>query len=234
MWLFKREEKPQETHVTGEDIELLTTHGLPPGSNSYITIISGIKDKRIVVGDIGRILPTLAVSCTQCKEPASWGKGDSVTEKHWSIDEHNPGNSVGLSLECFEFAFRMHLAEAWMGGKYLDHGRLALVRVELSDLLSLRTDAFSSQRGQEHALSLEHLRRIGPVDLKARKLKVLDLVDAIRLVPRQSIQDAIADQREQSEESREEWHRLVDAIQPVTWREFLAKFAALTERMGVS
>ena len=234
MWPFKRQDTPQELHVTENDLELLRDHGLAAGSSSFITMVSGIKDERIVVGDIGRILPTLAVSCTQCKEPASWGKGDSVTEKHWSIDEHNLGNSVGLSLECFEFAFQMHLNQAWMGGKYLNHCRLALVRVELSDLLSLQTDAFSSQRGQEHALSLEHLRRIGPVDLKARKLKVLDLVDAIRLVPRQSVQDAMADRREQSEESREEWHSLVDAIQPATWREFLAKFAAITERLGVA
>jgi len=220
MWPFKRQDTPQELHVTENDLELLRDHGLTPGSSSLITIVSGIKDERMVVGDIGRILP-VAVSCTQCKEPASWGKGDSVTEKHWSIDEHNPGNSVGLRLECFEFVFRMHLfrmhlAEAGMGGEDL---RLALVRVELSDLLSLQTDALSSQEG---------------VYLKVRKLKVLDLVDAIRLVPRQSVQDAIADQREQSEESREEWHRIVDAVQPLTWREFLAKFAAITERLGVS
>ncbi|MFV2045719.1 MAG: hypothetical protein ACC700_21135, partial [Anaerolineales bacterium] len=170
--------------MTENDLELLGDHGLTPGSSSFITIVSGIKDKRMVVGDIGRILPTLAVSCTQCKEPASWGKGDSVTEKHWSIDEHNPANSVGLSLECFESAFQMHLNMASMGGESLNHRRLALVRVGLSNLLSLQTDPSSSQRWQELGLSSEHVRQIAPVDLKARKLKVLDLVDAIRLVPR--------------------------------------------------
>ena len=234
MWPFKRQDTPQELHVTESDLELLRDHGLTPGSSSFITMVSGIKDERIIVGDIGRILPVRVVSCAQCKEPASWGKGDSVTEKHWSIDEHNPGNSVGLSLECFESAFQIHLGQAWLGGESLNHRRLALVRVELSDLLSLQTDPLSSQRWQELGLSSEQVRQIAPVDLKARKLKVLDLVDAIRLVPEKSFLDAILDPVYESDERQREWHRLFDATQPLTWRQFLAKFAAITERLGVS
>lgn len=217
--------------MTENDLELLRDHGLASGSNSFITMISGIKHRVIPGIDIGRILPVLVVSCPHCEQHPSWGKGDSVTEKHWSIDEHNPGNSVGLSLTCFEFALS---TTAWMGREYAKDSRLALVRVELSDLLSLQTDPFSSQRGQEQGLSSEHLRQIAPVDLKARKLKVLDLVDQIRLVPEKSFLDAILNRVYESDERQREWHRLLDATQPLTWRQFLAKFAAITQHLGVS
>jgi hypothetical protein len=159
---------------------------------------------------------------------------------HWNIDENNPSNSVGFSLTCFEFAFRLHLNTAAMsyeGGGGLEdvlrEGRLALVRVEISDLLSVQSDPISSWRAQEQGIPLEDVRQTAPVDIKTRKLKVLDVVDQLRLVPERSLVNTIFDRFEQSEEWRREWHRLIDAMQPGTWREFLANFASATQRLGI-
>ena len=226
MRFFRHQTEPREVGVPSKFVELLTAHGLPPDTQTYVTIVSGSKG---LFRDVGRTRLEMDLSCQECEPRASWAKGDLVTERHWS-----PG--CGLSLVCPAFEFAGHLSLAaisYRGLNLVEHRRLALVSVAVSDLVMVQTEPSLARRMEDEGIPLEDVPKIAPLHIKTRKLKVLDVIDALRLVPEKSLLDAIYEGLHSEEWSRE-WHRLLDAMQPLDWRQFRARFAAGVQRLGLS
>jgi hypothetical protein len=233
MWPFRRQSTPQKLYLAGKELEVLQAHGLPPGSQTYVTAVSGFKDTR-GARDSGRLNPLVNVSCAECARQAWWGKGDLVTEKHWHPD---PDFTRGLRLSCLGHRFMFELYEAGLAIRYpseqgqvqmVEDSRLALVRAEVSDIISVQTDPLKVRWAQWR----DESPPLAPLDIETTKLKVLDVVDLSRLVPEESLLDAIFE-RSVSGEWRREWHRLLDATQPRTWREFLTKLAGASHAIGI-
>lgn len=247
MWPFKRTVRSQDIRVGEKGIALLREHGLPSDGVSYVTIVLGVgrqtrEDPKMLVPHKGYLTPTGVVQCTQCRErsrlakvlqPDEWDEGESVREKHWHIDESDPSRTMGLTLKCFYDGYMNIIEHARLAygegvspekSPYVKDGRIALVRVSLPDILAVEKNAVSAP-----SLGPQPATR-GELAMKVSKLKVLDLMDELPLVPSESFVAAIVDA---PAKWHRQWHPLVDAIQLRKWRDFPTWMAASLRLSGL-
>jgi hypothetical protein len=239
---FKSETERQGLHITERELCRLRQHGLPPNAVSYVTIVLGSgrqtrEDRPMLVPFKGYMRQIGVVECTLCLESKlnkllrlgpyrDWYEGHTAKEKHWEIDKSGPGKAVGLRLRCFYSVYMDLQRQARLahrpGGdlatsQLAKHGRIALVEAKISDILSVEDEGTS-------AAALESgLGPGGEMIMKVSRLKVLDLMDELCVVPSEAFLEAVL---HAPGEWHRRWHRHVDAMQPRTWRDFLPKMAA--------
>ena len=239
---FKSDTKRHELHITDKELWRLRQHGLPLDGVSYATIVLGPgrqtrEDRPMLVPFKGYMRQIGVVECTLCLDSKlnklvrigpyrDWYQGHTAKEKHWEIDKSQPGKAVGLRLRCFYSVYMDLLRQARVayrpGGdlatsRLAKDGRIALVEAEIRDVLSVEDDGTSAA-----ALESE-LGPRGEMIMKVSRLRVLDLMDQLCVVPSEAFLQAVLDA---PGEWHRKWHRHVDAMQPRTWRDFLPKMAA--------
>jgi hypothetical protein len=95
-------------------------------------------------------------------------------------------------------------------------GRIALIRVLASDILSVQAETNDKEILKSQIISRG-------VTLKVSRMKVLDLIDQLPLIPSEKTLEFIFSA---SAEWHRKWHLIVDVIQPTTWRDFPSKMVA--------
>jgi len=166
-------------------------------NQTFVGALPGTKDERIIIGDVGRMLPI--PTCPKCFR-YSWGKGETIKEKHAIIHPFDPSASMGLPAFCLYGALLFTLG---MGTEDPTYRRHALVKVDLRDVVAAHI-----------------FPRDGTwIRVLSRKLKVIDFVDRLQVL--EPVASLILAQPP-------EWHAYVDSLQPRTWRElFIAAIAPL-------
>ncbi len=123
----------------------------------FVGGVVGFKDRRVIVGDIGRI--GLASGCPRCCQ--SWMKGQTVKEKHAQVNLEDRSASIGLPALCL---YGVLLQTTWTATEP-ENRRHALVTVDLADTVIAHTFPFNTPY----------------IRVLARKLKVLDFVDQLEV-----------------------------------------------------
>lgn len=192
MPLFGPRSNVPDSALDSESLRLLTDHGMH--NQTFVGAVPGSKDERVIIGDVGRMLPL--PSCPKCVR-YSWGKGETVKEKHAAAHPSDPASSIGLPALCLYGVLLFTMAE----GPDATFRRHALVRVDL-----------------RHVVAAHIFPRDGTwIRVLSRKLKVLDFVDQLQM--KEPIRSIILAQPP-------EWHAYIDALQPRTWREFFIQAVA--------
>jgi len=139
-----------------------------------------------------------------------------------------PGKTVGLRLRCFYSVYMSLLHEARLayenrGGPadspLAARGRVGLVSVHVNNMLSVEVEG--------PATCLESAALDRGIVLKVSRLRVNDVMDQLPLVPSESFLETV---QNAPIEWHRRWHPLVDAMQPVSWRDFPAKMVATIPR----
>ena len=199
--------------------------------------------RQMLVPDKGYMKQIDVVECTSCLNSnlnkilrigpyRDWYVGHTAKEKHWHSDRKDPRNTLGLKLRCFYSVYMDLLKQAKLayqtrGGivdsKLAKEGRIALVSVWVRDILSVTTESISSAGMKPEPYEGD------AIVLKVSKLKVMDLVDQLPLIPSKSFLDTVLSA---PLEWHLKWHQMVDAIQTESWRDFPAKIMATLEVAG--
>ena len=253
MWSLGQRNGSHRLHLGKKEVALLNEHGLSPDGARYVSIVLGYgrqtrKDIQMKEADKGYMRPIDVVECEHCRERTKlstvlggfgigshveWYEGKSVVEKHWHMDDSDPQRTIGLRLKCLYSVYidiLQHGKLAYCGGgdptesSRLKDGRVALVSAALGDILSVEDERLIGA-----ALEPEP-RMHGGIIVKVSKLKVIDLVDEINLVPNESLLLTILNA---SAEWHCKWHRLVDAIRPTKWHDFPAKMVTTLQLAGL-
>ena len=156
-----------------------------------------------------------------------WYDGHTAREKHWHVDRGNPSKTVGLRATYFYSVYMDLIREAervYSAGDPHDselarRGRMALVSVSVKDMLRIACSGRSSEFGR----TSESLQ-VG-VTVQVSRLKVIDLIDQLPLVPSHAIVLAVLSA---SKRWHERWHLELDTgMQGMRWPEFPARISAL-------
>ena len=143
----------------------------------------------------------------------------SIKEPHWQADKANPQLTIGLTVTCFYSVYmnllrqaREHYSasEGITSSRISNEGRIALVRASACDILGVAKE--ESSRTPDSG-----------IQLKVSRLKVLDLIDKLPVIPSEAI---LTDILEAPSDWHQNWHYLVDRIQLKKWRDFPAKMTA--------
>lgn len=225
MWPFKQApDSRSRHHLSPSDFALLEKHGLATGSGIFTTIVGGVRDERVIVGDTGRLSPT-GMECEGCNKRISWSKGESVREKHRRRD----GTPFAFRLNCLFGQFRQILTMGAMArpgdaiAELLAFSRVGLVYVSVDNIVTVE--------------------RLGDYDgasitVRATALRVVDLIDEPSLVLKQSVMEEIFSRGEDPLWVAE-WHALVDKIVmappcPGNFRDLTPRIAHTLEKMGIT
>ena len=227
----------KQPFLSDDQLTLLSEHGLRRDQNRITTIVLGhggqTRDRQqLLVPDKGFMKPNGVVECRLCGNSRlnkmfrlgpyrEWYDGHTVREKHWNQTQGDFSEPPGLKLRCFYWAYLELLQEARKAYETGDdpsttslglNGRTALVRLRRRDILYVNGEP-----------DTEDAEKDASIDIYSRQLRVLDLVDQLPLVPSREALVGILD-APAAWHSR--WHKLVDAIQPNSWRDFPARMVA--------
>lgn len=225
--------------ITKDELGLLQEHGRQPKRSRYITVALGVGEQmreapQMLVPDKGYMRQIDVVECTTCLNSTlnrilrigpdwNWYDGHTVEEKHWHLDRNNPHNTLGLRLSCFYSVYMYLLKQAKLayqarGGivrsALAKQGRIALVSVLMDDILSVKRESISWAGIQAEPDDG------GGIVLKVSKLRIVDLMDQLPLIPSESFIDAVLNA---PMEWHRNWHKLVDDLQPKSFHDFPAK-----------
>ena len=160
-----------------------------------------------------------------------WYDGHTAREKHWHVDRRDPSKTVGLRLNCFYSVYMDLLREAervYSAGdphesEFARRGRMALVSVSVKDMLRIDCGEPSSEPGRtSESLQVS-------VTLKVSRLKVIDLIDQLPLIPSHTVVLRVLSA---SKRWHQAWHPVLDnGMQGFRWPEFPARMSDLLGRM---
>lgn len=233
--------------LSDEDNARLYGHSQQDNKPSIITLTLGQgpqtrnKTQLLLYTDKGHMRQQGVVDCDRCEKhrldkllrngPYGWWReGDTVKEKHWDHGGTKPNSAVGLKIRCFYSAY-LNLLESGRDAyeQYSDiyesslalHSRAALVRAEWKDVITISND-------QPSNLGMGYFPT---VVMMATKIKVLDLIDLLPLIPSlgaiETILDAPADWHTK-------WHELLDTKPINSWRDFPARIVATLQAAGLT
>lgn len=215
---------------------LLRQHGWQPQGTRYVTFVPGrggqMRNRpKMPMQDKGTMQQKGVVECQICVNSRlnrlmrlgpyrDWYEGHTAKEKHSHTDGRFPSKTMGLKLRCLYTAYMDHLREAQLAyecagdptrSELATSGRLGMVSVSVNDILSVESESLTTELRF-------HASQDDGIVLMVSRLKVLDLVDQLLLVPSKEFLDAVLDA---PVEWHQWWHNIIDSMQPDSWRQFV-------------
>ena len=226
---------------------LLRQHGYQTQGTRYVTFVSGKGDQmrnrpKMLIEDKGTMQQIGVVECPICVNSRlnrlvglgpyrDWYDGHTAKEKHSHTDRRYPSKTIGLKLRCLYAVYMDHLREARLAyenagdpatSELARRGRLGLVSVSVNDILSVESESLATE-------THSHASQDDGIVLMVSRLKVLDLVDQLLLVPSKEFLDAVFDA---PVEWHQWWHNVIDSMQPDSWRHFVNDMIAHMKLSG--
>ncbi len=235
------------TSLGSDQMALLSNHGLRRGAATWETIVPGHggqqrNSPRLLVENRGFMKAPDIVECQICLDSKlnrwlqlgphrDWYDGHTARERHWHVDRRDPSKTVGLRLNCFYSVYmdllreaeRIHSAGDPRDSELARRGRMALVSVSMKDML--RIDCGGPSSGSRRT---SNFLQVG-VSLKVSRLKVIDLIDQLPLIPSHAVVLRVLGA---SKRWHEGWHPVFDnGMQGMRWPEFPARISDLLGRV---
>ena len=226
--------------------ELFRKHGLAEGHSRYLTLVLGAggqwRGTHNATGEgYGFLKPDGVYNCNDCENDKlrkffnlgrhrDWYEGFHASERHWSVDPDDTANTVGLTLECFYSKYMSMLQEAWHAYTHYDDitrtplandRRVAIVEVSIEHILHIEEVA---------PVNKGNMGNDGTLILKSSKLKVLNDIDMLPIVPTSEMISLIF---EASPQWKTKLHFILDAMQFRTWKVYPEMMSRILMKLTV-